>query len=183
LIYFDKDKLDYIETMHIKKFIQTTIDLFDAQDIYHPDREQIIRNVLVKRYVGKCYMASYILEILEIVRYSETYLVNDRLDGSANIDVQFCAKCMVLLHGEVFCGSIVEHVRTMDIITVSDCAISRIIRNERQIIDRMIKKGQMLPLTVDSVSYSVGRDKMSVNAYPTVPSDFIPKVIYCYEVC
>ena len=168
--------------MYIKKFIQATIDLFEARQIYHPDREQMIRDELHRRYVGKCFAACYITEILELVRYSETRMTSDRLDGSASIDVQFCARCIVFAVGEVFCGSRVSHVRLLDIITASDNVVSRIIRNDRRNIDKTIKQGQLIPLTVESVSYSVGRDKMSVAAHPTVPADFVPRVLYCYEI-
>jgi DNA-directed RNA polymerase subunit E'/Rpb7 len=167
--------------MIIKKFIQASVDLFQSNEIYHPNKKELIRQKLIERYVGICFQACYILEISDIIRISCTHLTNDRPDGSASIDVHFEVKCLILNPGEVFCNSKITNVHARAITAQSDYANIMIRREEKRITDKTIKVGQSIPITVIDCKYDVGHSHISVIGKPSTPVDFVNDNV-CYEI-
>jgi hypothetical protein len=130
--------------MIINKIIETSIDLKTSDEIFSPDKKGVLLNKLKKRYINVCYQSIFILDIINIIRYSKTRLVDNRLDGGGTVDVMFEARGIMLNKNEVLNGCKVVQIASNAIIAE-------------------------LPVVVDSAMFNPGTSQVTIVGSPYVP--------------
>jgi DNA-directed RNA polymerase subunit E'/Rpb7 len=161
----------------IKKQLETTVDLFKPADIYAADVKSMLIGKLTERYVGKCYQSMLITAISNIVRYSDTHLVDNRLDGAAYIDVQFEATGLVLIKGEILHGCKVVEITASGIIVDHKQAGGLVQADPKKQVIKVIKPGQLIPVVIQAVRYNPNQSQITIRGIPYTPS-FTPNVFY-----
>ncbi len=156
--------------MRIRKYINTTIDLFISTDIYSADIDTMLVNKLEQRYVGKCFASMYITSIIGILRRSSVNLVNDRLDGAAYVDVNFEAEGVILINGEILhnCNIIEKH--TNAITAEHEYASIKLRKSADSRVYDVLSPNIRIPIIIEAVSYILNQKTISVLAYPYIPT-------------
>ena len=160
--------------MLIKKIFETSIDISDPNDIFNID-EQFIKNILKERYVSRCHKGMFILDILRIVRKSNIYLADDRLDGSAYFSVQFEAQGDVLFAGEILHGCKISKIHANAITAIHKYAGVKI-RNTS--VTNILKTGDVIPVVVKKSMYAVNKPQISVLGIPYVPTQEDQRIVF-----
>jgi hypothetical protein len=155
--------------MFISKVIETTVDLFDARDIYTTNIADMLLKKLTDRYRNKCFQSMFITNITKIIRHSDIRMVDNRLDGAAYIDVQFEASGVILIKGEILNGCKVTEVINTGIIIEHNYAGGLIVPGNKQQIFNIIKKGQIIPIIIKEVRYNPGQNEISILGSPFIP--------------
>ncbi len=163
--------------MIITKVLETTVDLFTPEEIYAVDITKLLLTKLSERYVGKCFSSILINEVKEIVRYSDRILVDDRLDGSAYVDVQFIVEGMILTKGEVLQGCKVVNTASFGVIIQHPQVIGLMTQDPEKKAINVVKKDQTVPVIVDDVRYNIGKSQITITCKPYTPQPF-PDVYY-----
>lgn len=163
--------------MIITKILETTIDLFSPDDIYTVDVPTMLKNKLSERYINKCFSSTLILEVLEVVRYSDVIMVDNRLDGAAYINVQFKIKGIIYSEGEVLQGCKVVNVASSGIIVSHVHALGLMSPDPTKKAISVIKKDQVVPVIISDVRYNVGKSQATITCKPYTPQTF-QEVLY-----
>lgn len=154
----------------IKKTIETSIDLMKPSEIYASNISKVLMEKLTERYVGKCYNSVLIDKIDSIIKYSDTRLTDNRLDGSASIDVQFVVEGLVLTQGELLTGCKVLEINNNGVI-ISHPKVCGLIKSDAQKpIGKILKKDQMIPVLVVTTRYDINNTQITIRGVPYVPS-------------
>ncbi len=156
--------------MYITKTIETTIDLFDSNDIYSADIDSVILNKLNARYKNVCYMGVLIQSVDSIVRRSCIRMVDDRIDGSAYVDVEFIVTCIILVHGEILHNCRINEIKAYSIFAEHKIAIVKLQKESQDLISKILKIDQRIPFVVKQVRYTISENKISVVATPFIPT-------------
>jgi len=158
--------------MLIKKVLETTIDLLDVNDIYTPNVQSMLMRKLKERYNGRCFSSMLITDIVDIVRYSDRKLVDNRLDGAAYIDVEFVAEGIIFVKNEVINGCKATKVSTSGVLVQNAITNGMIIagsdKRTAEMI-RVIRKDQTIPVVVDDVCYNIYKPQIAMRCLPYVP--------------
>lgn len=156
--------------MIITKVLMTSIDLLNPNDMYNADVDGVIMKFLKNRYVKKCYQSMLILEVVKILKRSSLQITDNRLDAGASVDVQFEVSGIVLMHSEVLHGCKILEIRD-DIITAEhEYAGIKLQKDPSGQITRILQVGQVIPVIVQNVRYTINESRMSVLATPYAPS-------------
>ncbi len=155
----------------VRKIIETTVDLFKSVDIYAADVKKMITEKLIQRYVGKCFQSMLIQSITNIIRYSDTYLVDNRLDGAAYIDVQFEAEGLVFVKGEVLHGCKVVDITTTGVIVSHKYAGGLLQSDPKKQVIKIIKKDQLIPVIIQAARYTPNQNQITIRGIPYVTMD------------
>ncbi len=155
--------------MRIRKYINTTVDLFTSTDIYSADLDTLLLSKLEQRYVGKCFASMYITGIVGILRRSSINLVNDRLDGAAYVDVNFEVEGVILINGEILhnCNIIEKH--TNAITAEHEYASIKLKKPSDSRVYDVLSPKINIPIVIEAVSYILNQKTISVLAYPYTP--------------
>ena len=162
--------------MIITKIFDTSVDLFDAQDIYSPNITAVLLKKLNERYRGKCYKSMLITDVLRVIEHSDIRIVDNRLDGAAYVDVQLEVKGIILIKGEILTDCKVIDVLNTGTIIEHRYATGLITPGTNQYLYGIIKKNQTIPIIVNDVRYNVGNTAISISGFPFSPQ--INKNIY-----
>jgi len=163
--------------MIIIKNFQTTIDLFNSSEIYNVNKNDMVIQKLNERYKNTCYQSCFILEINRIIRQSCIRMIDNRIDGSASIDVMFEAKCLIFNIGEIICGAKIFKINHNMITAIHDNA-AIIIKNNNNKINKVLQVGDIIPVIITGVKYNIGNNKISTSAYPLSPELLLNETIY-----
>lgn len=163
--------------MLIEKLITTTIDLVSDQDIYSLNLTETITNKLTQKYVGVCYSSMLITNIKKIVKLSERYMANDRLDGTAYVDVQFKAEGIILVRGEVIHGCTVVNISNSGIVVKKDHIQGFLKPDANKRLISIVKKNQQIPVMIHDVRYNPGESNIVMTCIPFSPMPF-PQIFY-----
>jgi DNA-directed RNA polymerase subunit E'/Rpb7 len=155
--------------MIITKVLETSVDLFDSKDIYTSNIIDMLIKKLTDRYRNKCFQSMLITEIVKIIRHSDIKMVDNRLDGGAYINVQFEAKGIILVRGEILNGCKVIEILDTGIIIEHEFVGGLIVPGSKQQIFNVIKKGQYIPVIINEVRYNPGQREISIYGSPFVP--------------
>lgn len=163
--------------MLIEKILQTSIDLFEPEEIYNPNIENVIINKLTQRYVGYCYQSIYVKSINKILKRSAIKYTTTRLDNGANINVEFEVTGHTVTKDEIIHGCVVIEIKPHGIKLKNDFATIGLMDHASKFA-QVLKLGQIIPVIVDEARYTPGLDSVSVRGYP-----FYPKItpnVYFY---
>jgi DNA-directed RNA polymerase subunit E'/Rpb7 len=151
------------------KILLVTVNLSLHESIYSTNKVEIITNILNKKYKNKCFQSILITEIIRIIQYSDTLLEDDRLDGSADIDVQFEVKGIHFITGELLVGCKVVDINAKNMLIESKYADGSIQIDSKKQINTIISKGQFIPVVIISSRYNPNKNKITITASPYYP--------------
>jgi DNA-directed RNA polymerase subunit E'/Rpb7 len=152
----------------VEKILETTIDLF-GNDIYTLNINAMLMKMLSLRYKGKCFQSMLIMSINKIIKYSQIYLVDNRLDGAAYINVQFEVSGLVLIKGEVIHGCRAVEINNSGVIVDSETVGGLLHNNTKNNIINIIKKDQFVPVIVELARYTPNQNKITIRGTPYIP--------------
>ncbi len=158
--------------MIITKILETSVDLYDPDDIYTLDPKALLLDKLNERYQNKCFSSLLILKVVDIIRYSGFNMVTDRLDGGAYVDVQFKVEGIILVRGEVLQGCKVINVTSSGIIVNHVYAVGMLMQDKYKKAFSVIKKDQRVPVIVEDATYNVGKSQITISCKPYTPQLF-----------
>lgn len=154
----------------IKKTLETTVDLYTAADFFAPNVSTMLIKKLTERYVGKCYQSMLIQKIDSILRYSETHMVENRLDGAAYIDVQFVAEGLILTQGEILHGCKVADITHSGVIVTHALAGGLVMADPKKQVFKILKKDQIIPVCIHAARYNLNQPQITIRGAPYAPS-------------
>ncbi len=130
-------------------------------------------------YEKRCEQAVFIMEVLSVKMLSMVMFTNNNLSGIASISIEFRAKVMQYLSGEVIHGAVVEKAPTNQSLIAKTEYASILIHGDTQgHTSYAVKHGYRIPVTVIGVTYPLRSQQMAVVAnvwYPMMKErqDFI----------
>ena len=169
--------------MKITKIFDITLNIDNINDIFTKDINQKLLSLIKKKYQYKCYLSSYVLKINKIINRSLLEFNQNYLNCSFNISIQFEAECLVFNKNEVILNMKIQEIVNNNLIlkntTTSEIneIIIALIKNNQDL--SIFSKDDIIPIIVGKVKYSLGSDKITINAYPFIP--IISNIIY-YQV-
>lgn len=169
--------------MKITKIFDITLNINDINYIFTKDINQKLLSLIEKKYQNKCYLSSYIIKINKIINRSLLEFNQNDLNCSFNISIQFEADCLVFNKNEVILNMKIQEIVNNNLIlkNTNDSNINEIIialiKNNQDL--SKFTKDDIIPIIVGKVKYSLGSDKITINAYPFIP--IVSNVIY-YQV-
>ena len=169
--------------MNITKIFDITLNIDNINDIFTKDINQKLLSLIKKKYQYKCYLSSYVLKINKIINRSLLEFNQNDLNCSFNISIQFEAECLVFNKNEVILNMKIQEIVNNNLIlkntTTSEIneIIIALIKNNQDL--SIFSKDDIIPIIVGKVKYSLGSDKITINAYPFIP--IISNIIY-YQV-
>ena len=159
--------------MLITKILDTSIDLKTHAEIYDPDVVGILMKKLRDRYNGKCFSSMLILDIIEVIRYSDRIMVDNMLTGAAYINVRFKVSGMVLVQGEVVHGCTVTKVLDHNIIISHPHVNGYMPADAKCKIMGIIAIDEIVPVIVDNIRYNIGKPQITMSCKPYTPQPFL----------
>lgn len=163
--------------MIITKVLETSVDLFSDDDIYTIDLPAMLKKKLNERYANKCFSSTLILEVIDIIRYSDVTMVDNRLDGGAYVDVEFRVRGIVYTKGEVLQGCTAVNVSSNGIIITHEHAVGMMTNDPTKKVFSIVKKDQLIPVVVTDSRYNVGKSQITITCKPYTPQAF-SEVLY-----
>jgi len=169
--------------MKITKIFDITLNIDNINDIFTKDINQKLLSLIKKKYQYKCYLSSYVLKINKIINRSLLEFNQNDLNCSFNISIQFEAECLVFNKNEVILNMKIQEIVNNNLIlkntTTSEIneIIIALIKNNQDL--SIFSKDDIIPIIVGKVKYSLGSDKITINAYPFIP--IVSNIIY-YQV-
>lgn len=154
----------------VKKTLETSVDLYKASDIYAPNVSAMLVEKLTERYVGKCYQSMLIQKIDSIIKYSETHMVDNRLDGAAYIDVQFVVEGLILVQGELLHGCKVVDITQSGVIVTHPNAGGLVMADAKKQVIKILKKDQIIPVNIQAARYNLNQPQITIRGTPYAPS-------------
>lgn len=154
----------------IKKTLETSVDLYKTSEIYAVNVTAMLTEKLTARYVGKCYQSMLIQKIDSIIQYSETRLVDNRLDGAAYIDVQFVVEGLILIQSELLHGCKVIDITQTGVIVSHPSAGGLVMADPKKQIIKILKKDQIIPVNVMASRYNLNQNQITIRGIPYAPS-------------
>jgi hypothetical protein len=159
--------------MIITKIIESSVDLKTSDEIYSYNKKATLLEKLKKRYTNICYQSIFILDVINIIKYSKTRMVDNRLDGGASIDVMFEVRGIILNKNEVLNGCKIVQIASNAIIAEHKYA-GIFLKIDQKLpsfsVSQIIKKGQTIPISVDSIMFNPGTSQMTIIGSPYVPT-------------
>lgn len=161
-----------IRLMIIKKLIDVGVDIDDPVGMCS---DESLMYILTDKYSRRCFRECYIVSVDRIVRKGECII--NQVGGSAygTIAIIFEVTAIVFIKGEILTGCLIKHINEKaNLITcVADIAYIMLTRKDTF---ESLQVGQYITVQVGVVKYSIGSDKVAVNAIPFLPSS--QEVIY-----
>ena len=151
------------------KIIETSVDLLEPVDIYTVDLPKLLLDKLIKRYKGVCYSSMLITDVLEIIRYSDRYLVDNRLDGGCYVNVQCKVRGIILCKGEILHGCKVIKITNSNIIIDHKYVTGMMLADPKRRVIVLVRKDQLIPVIVNDVRYNIGKPQISIICIPYIP--------------
>lgn len=152
--------------MIYKRVFNKSITISDVNNIYNPNMDNLLLEILKDTFENKCYKSCYILNINHIINRSDINFNNKDLEASANISVQFEADT---LHYDMY-----DIITNVSITAITEHKIicqhknaSIFIQYENKL--KNYKENQTIPIKVGICKYYLGENKISINAFPFIP--------------
>lgn len=161
------------------KIIETSIDLLEPVEIYAADLPKLLLEKLNARYKGICYSSMLITDIVEIIRYSDRYLVDNRLDGACYVNVQFRVSGIILNKGEILHGCKVVKITNTNTIINHKYAIGMMIADPKRRMIGLVQENQIIPVIIQNVRYNIGKPQISIICMPYIP---VIKILTFYNI-
>lgn len=165
--------------MIITKIFDIILNISSINDLFTSDINSKLISIIESKYKFKCYLSSYILNINKIINRSLLECNQNDLNCSFNLSVQFEAECLVFMKNEVILNMKIHDVINNNIVLKNNTnelyeskyelkeVIIALIKNNSDM--NIFKKNDVIPITVGKVKYTLGSDKITINAYPFIP--------------
>lgn len=140
------------------RIFEVTIEIIDYIEFYY-DVEKNIFDSISKIYLNKCFMGALIIEIHSIIKYSSCII--DQTSGNGSINVQFKAKIIHYVPGEILVGCMI--IKKTDSSFVCSNQYANIIVNKHKLYSSF-KEDNMIMVTVVDAKYSINSNKIKVIA-------------------
>lgn len=158
--------------MIITKRILISIDLGSCQAIYSPNRDDVIIRIAKDKLINKCFSGCYIISIEKILKKGDVRIVDNKLDGTAYVDVQLEVKAIVFACGkEILFGQPIERIENNGIIILKGALAAGLIAaspRERE-ITKLLSKKQEIPVIVQKAMYAPNYAHITIYGLPYVP--------------
>ena len=158
--------------MLITKILDTSVDLKTHAEIYDPDVVGVLMKKLRERFNGRCFSSMLIIDVVEVIRYSDRIMVDNMLTGAAYINVRFKVNGMVLVQGEVVHGCKVTKVLDHNIIISHPYINGYMTADTKHKIMGLIAVDEVVPVIVDHIRYNVGKTQITMSCKPYIPQPF-----------
>ncbi len=159
--------------MKITKIITTSVDLLNSFDIYNPNKESLIFNILEKKFKNMCYESIYITEILKITRMSSITMTTNRLDGGAYVYVTFEVEGVVLIKDEIIHGCKIVEIQNNNVVTLTykyaSIKLQKSNNKDSELLIKTLQIGNIISVIVLNSSYTPYSNGISVLAVPFLP--------------
>lgn len=163
--------------MLITKIFDIILNIEDINIIFSNNIENNILNLLNQKYLNKCFLESYIININKILNRSLIESNQNDLNCSLTVCIQFEAECVIYNQNEVILDMEIQDNINNNIITKKDNIIAMIKNNTDMTI---FKKGDKIPIIVGKAKFTTGSNKISINSYPFIP--ILNKNIIYYKI-
>lgn len=159
--------------MKITKVFDIILNINDINDIFCKDINNKLLELIEKKYIYKCYYSSFIIKINKILNRSLLECNTNDLNCSFNISIQFEAECLVYSKNEIIMNMKIHEKVNNNIIlkNIGDNDVPEIIISliKNNLDMNVFNKNDIIPIVVGKVKYSLGSDKITINAYPFIP--------------
>ncbi len=167
--------------MLVNKIFDVILNITSINDIFNNDINSRLIKLIEQKYKNKCFLNSYILNINKIINRSLLECNQNDLNCSFNLSIQFEATCIIFIKNEVILDMQVSEIinnnmilknipNSIHIISPEYKLNSIIIALIKQNNDtKLFKKDDIIPIVVGKVKYTLGSDKITINAYPFIP--------------
>jgi len=156
------------------KIYNQRLDLKDV-DLIYDTKEKSCMKLLKEIYKSKCFKGSYILDIIEIIKSSDTSLSTYHLDVRGDIWVTFTAKIIEYPEDDLISNcKIIRKIEDKVFAKVSH-GIVRLLTHD---LVRLVKEGDTIPIIVKKSKYMPLRDSISIFAIPFTPSISMNRYVY-----
>lgn len=150
--------------MILEKVFEVTLNITNPINFCTNKKSHILTE-LSNIYVNKCYLGSYILEILEILQSSSCRIVNTNSSGNGIIDVKFLANVYILNSWDILIGVEVEKNQSL---IVGNYKKSNLIIDvtfkPTNIQANSLTVGQLVPIRVVKAMHKSKESKIAVAA-------------------
>jgi len=150
--------------MILEKIFEVTLNITNPIN-FCINKKQHILTELNNMYVNKCYMGSYIIEILDILQSSSCRIVNTNSSGNGIIDVKFIANVFILNSWDILIG--VEIEKNQSLIVGKYKKLNLIIDvtfKPTNIQSNSLMVGQLVPVRVVKAIHKPREGKIAVAA-------------------
>lgn len=152
--------------MIIEKELQTRVELTGNLAL-SPNIDDVIMDILKQRFQGRCYAASYILDVLEIVRKSDTINSRIKQDASFVVTVMFRVKAMSIKEYDILHNCVVNRIDEKGNFVCKNDYASIYIGAHPAL--QKIKMGQVVVVLAMKIAYDIFKQEMSIKAFPFIP--------------
>lgn len=150
--------------MIVDKIFDVTLNIVNPIN-FCTNKKQHILIELNNLYVNKCYMGSYIMDIIDVLQSSTCRITNTNSSGNGSIDVKFSAKVFILNAWDILVGVKIEKNQSL---------IVGKYENSNLIIDVTFKPtniqassltvGQLIPVRVIKAIHKPRENKIAIAA-------------------
>jgi len=166
--------------MIINKTFDIILNIININDLFNKDINNTILNLVKKKYVDKCFLGVYILDINRILNRSLIESNQSSLNGSFNLFIQFEGKCITYGPNEIIFNMEVKDTIN-NIISCMDSKTSAIIKLNNKTENKnenIFEKGHLIPIIVGKSKFITGSSTIQINAYPFIPIIDNKKIYY-----
>jgi hypothetical protein len=157
--------------MIITKLIEIGVNIQDCIAL-HTDLDNNLLRLLEDRFVGRCVRLCYILRINRIVKCSPCVINPDGPADYGVVNVVFETSAIVYLRGEILNGCRVvskEALKGISDTIICSTEYADIQLNNHPLFES-VRQGQLISVRVGETKYTLGAQKIAVNAVPLVLS-------------
>lgn len=152
--------------MITEKIIQTRLE-FTNSSAMSTDIDSVIMDMLRERYKNRCYAASYILDILEIIRKSDLICSKTQQNSSFVASVMFRAKVLIVKQYDIIHNCVVKKIDNRGNFICQNKYASIYIKPHLAL--QKIKRGQTIVALAVKIAYDIYKPEISIVAYPFIP--------------
>lgn len=152
--------------MIITKLIEVGVDIDDPVGTCS---DESLMYILEDKYRGKCFRECYIKSINKIVKKGECII--NQVGGSAygTIAIIFEVTAIVFIRGEILTGCLIKHINDRANLITCEADIAYVML-KRDSTFESLQVGQYITVQVGIAKYSIGSDRVAVNAIPFLPA-------------
>lgn len=153
--------------MRIAKQIETRVDIETVEQLFVPDYDAMLMDILKKKFVGKCFKSIYIQDIEKIVHRSEFLCTANSLDGKMFVDLAFIAVGLVYEVGDIIPDFLVTRITDNNVIIGNN--ETSVIKLQTTPGNNIFKVDDVIPVIIKLVRMQPYSEKISVSAVPFLP--------------
>lgn len=152
--------------MIITKLIEVGVDIDDPVGTCS---DESLMYILEDKYRGKCFRECYIKSINRIIKKGECII--NQVGGAAygTIAIIFEVTAIVFIRGEILTGCLIKHINDRANLITCEADIAYVML-KRDATFESLQVGQYITVQVGVAKYSIGSDRVAVNAIPFLPA-------------